>query len=183
MQYLPFGKYVWRIFMNDDILKTCSCPLDATLAVIGGKYKIDIIYYLFGRTLRYHQLAKLVNATPKMLAEQLKQLERDGIVKRVLYPVVPPKTEYSLTELGEKLCASVLEMYKFGQQLYAIKNVMPRCGYTEDLNRLQEVLKKHNPGNNHAAADALSAASASPAAQSAASPSAEPHPCCMCEKN
>ncbi len=129
--------------MSDDILKTCSCPLDATLAIIGGKYKIDIIYYLFGRTLRYHQLAKLVNATPKMLAEQLKQLERDGIIKRVLYPVVPPKTEYSLTPLGEKLCASVMEMYKFGQQLYAINKVMPRCGYTEDLNRLQEVLEKH----------------------------------------
>ena len=63
--------------MNKDVLKTCACPLDATLAVIGGKYKIDIIYYLFGRTLRYSEIAKLVTATPKMLAEQLKQLERE----------------------------------------------------------------------------------------------------------
>ena len=123
--------------MDEEVLKSCSCPLDATLAVIGGKYKIDIIYYLFGRTLRYSQLAKLIGATPKMLAEQLKQLERDGIVKRVLYPVVPPKTEYSLTPLGEKLRASVLEMYKFGQQLYAQSNVKPRCGCKEDLERLQ----------------------------------------------
>ncbi len=94
--------------MNEEILKTCSCPLDATLAVIGGKYKIDIIYYLFGRTLRYSQLIKLVGATPKMLAEQLKELERDGIINRVLYPVVPPKTEYSLTTLGEKLRGTLL---------------------------------------------------------------------------
>ena len=47
--------------MNTDILKLCSCPLDATIAVIGGKYKLDIIYYLFDRTLRYSELAKLVN--------------------------------------------------------------------------------------------------------------------------
>ena len=79
--------------MDEETLKSCSCPLDATLEVIGGKYKIDIVYYLFGRTLRYSEIAKLVSATPKMLAEQLKELEKDGIVNRVLYPVVPPKTE------------------------------------------------------------------------------------------
>ena len=129
--------------MDKEILKSCSCPLDATLAVIGGKYKIDIIYYLFGRTLRYSEIAKLVSATPKMLAEQLKELEKDGIVNRVLYPVVPPKTEYSLTPLGNKLCASVLEMYKFGQELYSINSVKPRCGCHEDLTRLEYVLKNN----------------------------------------
>ena len=123
--------------MDEEILKSCSCPLDATLTVIGGKYKIDIIYYLCGRTLRYSQLSKLIGATPKMLAEQLKQLERDGIVKRVLYPVVPPKTEYSLTPLGDELRATLLEMYKFGQRLYALNDVKPRCGAAEDLARLQ----------------------------------------------
>ena len=46
--------------MNIDILMSCSCPLDATIAVIGGKYKLDIIYYLFDRTLRYYEIAKLV---------------------------------------------------------------------------------------------------------------------------
>ncbi|MDE6356320.1 MAG: helix-turn-helix transcriptional regulator [Clostridia bacterium] len=126
--------------MDKETLKSCSCPLDATLAIIGGKYKIDIIYYLFGRTLRYSEIAKLVNATPKMLAEQLKSLEKDGIINRVLYPVVPPKTEYSLTPLGNKLCASILEMYKFGQLLYSLNSVKPRCGNTEDVSRLQEVL-------------------------------------------
>lgn len=129
--------------MDKEILKSCSCPLDATLAVIGGKYKIDIIYYLFGRTLRYSQLAKLINATPKMLAEQLKELERDGIINRKLYPVVPPKTEYSLTSLGEKLCPSVIEMYKFGQELYEIEKIKPKCGCSEDLFRLKEILNKN----------------------------------------
>ena len=44
--------------MNEEIFKSCSCPLDATLSVIGGKYKIDIVYYLFGRTLRYSETCK-----------------------------------------------------------------------------------------------------------------------------
>lgn len=130
--------------MDKEILKSCSCPLDATLAVIGGKYKIDIVYYLFGRTLRYSQIAKLVSATPKMLAEQLKELESDGIINRVLYPVVPPKTEYSLTTLGENLCAAVIEMYKFGQKLYDLHEMKPRCGCLEDLPRLEEILNKIN---------------------------------------
>lgn len=127
--------------MDEEILKSCSCPLDATLAVIGGKYKIDIIYYLVGRTLRYSQLAKLIGATPKMLAEQLKQLERDGIISRKLYPVVPPKTEYSLTPLGNKLCPAIYEIYKFGHELYEENKVLPRCGCNEDLSRLEFVLK------------------------------------------
>jgi DNA-binding HxlR family transcriptional regulator len=128
--------------MDEEILKSCSCPLDATIAAIGGKYKIDIVYYLVGRTLRYSQLAKLVGATPKMLAEQLKELERDGIVNRVMYPVVPPKTEYSLTELGNKLVPCVYEMYKFGHELYAVNEIKPRCGCHEDITRLEEVLNK-----------------------------------------
>ena len=110
--------------MDINVLKGCSCPLDATIAVIGGKYKLEIIYYLFDRTLRYSELAKLVKATPKMLAEQLKELERDGIINRVLYPVVPPKTEYSLTNLGNNLCNCVMEMYKFGVELYRISNTV-----------------------------------------------------------
>ena len=128
--------------MDISDLKSCSCPLDATLAVIGGKYKIDIIYHLFGRTLRYSEIAKLVKATPKMLAEQLKELEHDGIINRKLYPVVPPKTEYTLTDLGETLCPAVIEMYKFGQKLYQLHDIGPRCGSHEDLSRLLDTQSK-----------------------------------------
>ena len=125
--------------MDINVLKGCSCPLDATIAVIGGKYKLEIIYYLFDRTLRYSELAKLVKATPKMLAEQLKELERDGIINRVLYPVVPPKTEYSLTNLGNNLCNCVMEMYKFGVELYRRNNVEQPCSHN-DFTRLEKVL-------------------------------------------
>ncbi len=124
--------------MDLNVLKSCSCPFVATLAVIGGKYKLEIIYYLFGRTLRYSELAKLVKATPKMLAAQLKSLESDGLVNRVLYPVVPPKTEYSLTKLGNKLCKTVMEMYKFGEELYSVNKVKRPCS-KNDFKRLQSV--------------------------------------------
>lgn len=129
--------------MDKEVLKSFRCPLEATVAVIGGKYKLDIIYYLFDRTLRYSELARLVKATPKMLAEQLKELESDGIVNRVLYPVVPPKTEYSLTELGNRLCKSVIEMYKFGIELYAASGVRQPCS-ENDFTRLQNILNRQN---------------------------------------
>ena len=127
--------------MDKEVLKSCSCPLDAAIAVIGGKYKLDIVYYLFDRVLRYSELAKLINATPKMLAEQLKALESDGIVSRKLYPVVPPKTEYSLTELGNKLCKAVMELFNFGCELYKINDVRQPCS-ENDFSRLQAVANK-----------------------------------------
>ena len=63
-----------------------KCPLEATLEIIGGKYKGITIGYLINKTLRYNELQKLIpQATPKMLIQQLKELERDGIIKRTLY--------------------------------------------------------------------------------------------------
>ena len=81
--------------------KEYKCPLEAAMEIIGGKYKGVIIGHLINRTLRYNELQKLIShAAPKMLIQQLKELESDRIITRKLYPVVPPKTEYSLTERG-----------------------------------------------------------------------------------
>ena len=92
-----------------------KCPLEATMEIIGGKYKGVIIGHLIGKTLRYNELQKLIShATPKMLIQQLKELETDGIIKRKLYPVVPPKTEYSLTKRGETLIPAIIELNKWG---------------------------------------------------------------------
>lgn len=92
-----------------------KCPLEATMDIIGGKYKGVIIGHLIDKTLRYNELQKLVShATPKMLIQQLKELEADDIVKRKLYPVVPPKTEYSLTERGKTLIPAIIELNKWG---------------------------------------------------------------------
>ncbi len=81
-----------------------NCPVEAALGMIGGKYKTVILYHLKDQTLRYSELKTILsNATPKMLTQQLRELEADGIVLRTVYPVVPPKTEYSLTEFGKTL--------------------------------------------------------------------------------
>ena len=89
--------------------------LEVTMEIIGGKYKGVIIGHLINKTLRYNELQKLVShATPKMLIQQLKELEADGIIERKLYPVVPPKTEYSLTKRGETLIPAIIELNKWG---------------------------------------------------------------------
>lgn len=69
--------------------------------MIGGKYKAIILWHLMGNTLRYSELhRRMPKATDKMLAQQLRELEKDGLISRKVYPVVPPKTEYSLTDYG-----------------------------------------------------------------------------------
>lgn len=92
-----------------------DCPVEATIELIGGKYKSVILWHLMGKTLRYSQLHRLVpRATDKMLAQQLRELEGDGLISRRVYPVVPPKTEYSLTDLGMTLAPILDAMCDWG---------------------------------------------------------------------
>lgn len=80
------------------------CPVEATLDVIGGKWKPIILWWLNERTCRFAELRRSIpGITDKMLALQLRELERDGIVHRRVYAVVPPKVEYSLTPYGSSL--------------------------------------------------------------------------------
>ncbi len=92
-----------------------NCPVDATLSMIGGKYKALILWHLLGTTLRFGALRKLIpQATPKMLTQQLRELEESGLLTRTVYPVVPPKVEYALTELGDSIRPILLLMYDWG---------------------------------------------------------------------
>ncbi|CCK99823.1 HxlR family transcriptional regulator [Clostridioides difficile] len=85
-------------------LDNYSCPIEATLALIGGKYKTLILWHLKDTILRFNELKKLIpKATPKMLTQQLRELESDGLIIRVVYPVVPPKVEYSLSDFGKSI--------------------------------------------------------------------------------
>src|SRR5882724_10755079 len=80
------------------------CPVKLTTSVIGGKWKPLILFYLEGGTLRFGELQKLIpGMTKKMLTQHLRDLERDEVVRRKVYAVVPPKVEYSLTRHGESL--------------------------------------------------------------------------------
>lgn len=110
--------------MNLEKIKEYTCPVEAAMDVIGGKYKAQIVYELIGRTCRYNEIQKaLPQATPRMLSKQLKELEEDGVVKRVLYPVVPPKTEYSLTEFGETLVPIVQSLCNWGEHYFELAGV------------------------------------------------------------
>jgi DNA-binding HxlR family transcriptional regulator len=80
------------------------CPVKLTTDIIGGKWKPLILFYLEVGTKRFGELHKLIpGMTKKMLTQHLRDLERDGIIRRKVYAVVPPKVEYSLTTHGESL--------------------------------------------------------------------------------
>jgi DNA-binding HxlR family transcriptional regulator len=85
------------------------------LRLIGGKYKSLILWHLAGGALRHGELQRLIpQATPKMLTQQLRELEGDKLLSREVFPVVPPKVEYSLTELGRSLMPILTAMYDWG---------------------------------------------------------------------
>ncbi|EFL84953.2 hypothetical protein HMPREF0326_02282 [Desulfovibrio sp. 3_1_syn3] len=92
------------------------CPVEATVNIIGGKYKSLILYKLITGTLRFSQLRRAIPcATPKMLTQQLRELERDGLVRREVFPVVPPKVEYSLTDFGRSMEPVLKAMSAWGK--------------------------------------------------------------------
>ncbi|MGN7383616.1 winged helix-turn-helix transcriptional regulator [Paenibacillus sp. SAFN-117] len=98
-------------------LKEINCDKELTLAVIGGKWKLIILWHLgLEGTKRFGELKKLIpNITQKMLTNQLRELEEDQLVIRRVYPEVPPRVEYSLTEYGESLMPVLRMMYDWGR--------------------------------------------------------------------
>lgn len=87
------------------MVEKSTCSVGATIQLIGGKYKAVILWHLMGHTLRYSELHKLIAAaTDKMLAQQLRELERDGLVHREVYPVVPPEDRVLTDSVRRKYC-------------------------------------------------------------------------------
>lgn len=96
--------------------KTYQCGIDVTLAVIGGKWKTSILWHLAIETMRFSQLQRQFSATTrKMLTQQLRELERDGLVHREVYAQVPPKVEYSLTEKGRSVMPILNQMCEWAE--------------------------------------------------------------------
>ena len=102
--------------MTKEQAKKLHCTVEATLALVGGKYKAIIVWWLDHRTtMRFSELQRAIpQATAKMLVQQLREMEGDELVSRKVYPVVPPKTEYALTALGKSLVPIVKAMDKGG---------------------------------------------------------------------
>ncbi|WP_435308805.1 winged helix-turn-helix transcriptional regulator [Sebaldella termitidis] len=92
-------------------------PFGYTLSIIGGKWKMTILYWLFEvNTVRYNELKRLIGSiSHKMLSSQLKDLEKDGLIIRKEYPQIPPRVEYSLTQKGRSLFPLMEEMCKWGE--------------------------------------------------------------------
>lgn len=92
-----------------------TCNVEITLEIIGGKWKSVILWHLMHKTLRFSQLKRrLSGVTQKMLTQQLRELERDGMINREVFPEVPPRVEYSLTEQGATLRPILVAMYDWG---------------------------------------------------------------------
>ena len=94
-----------------------GCPVEATLSVIGGKWKGVILYRLLTeQVLRFNELRRLLpNITQRMLTNQLRELEGDGLVARKIYPEIPPKVEYRLTEYGQTLAPVIHALQQWGE--------------------------------------------------------------------
>jgi len=101
--YSPTGK------VDNVTPEMAADGVEAAFRILEGRWKMVIIFQLFGRgTLRFSELEKAIPAvSQKMLIQQLRELERDGIVTRTVYPQVPPKVEYALTEWGQAMCPAL----------------------------------------------------------------------------
>jgi DNA-binding HxlR family transcriptional regulator len=99
------------------MLTPSPCPVTTTLSVIGGKWKPIILYAIKEETKRFSQIKKLIPViSQKMLTQQLRELEEDGVIHREVYPVVPPKVEYTLTGYGRTLMPIMDAMAAWGQR-------------------------------------------------------------------
>ena len=105
-----------------------NCPVEITLDLIGGKYKALILWHLADGTLRFNELQKVIrSATPRVLTHQLRELEEQKLITRTVYPVVPPKVEYSMTDLGRSLMPILTEMRDWGAKYLRSKDSEPDC--------------------------------------------------------
>jgi DNA-binding HxlR family transcriptional regulator len=94
-----------------------KCPVETAVEVLSGKWKILILWYLRKETKRFNELQKMLpHTTQKMLIQKLRELEHDEIIERTVYPVVPPKVEYSLTPYGKTLLPILKLLYDWGDK-------------------------------------------------------------------
>lgn len=108
---------------REKLLNSINCPTTLAQNLIGGKWKILIIWHLKDSLKRFNELQKdMPNIRQAYLTKQLRELEQDGIIHREVYKVVPPKVEYSLTPIGKKLVYVLIELRKWGVEYMTLIN-------------------------------------------------------------
>ena len=106
--HIPKGKYARSGYVS---------PIDAALEIIGGKYKVAILYYIRESVLRFGELRrKMPLATKRMLTKQLRELERDGMIDRKVFRQVPPRVDYSLTKEGKSIVPILEDLCEWGKR-------------------------------------------------------------------
>ena len=99
-----------------------SCPVDLTLTLLSGKWKLLTLHQLLPGTRRYHELEQLLPAiSPRMLVKVLRELEDYGLVQRTVHSVVPPRVEYALTELGHSVAPLIESLRTWGTRYQAMQ--------------------------------------------------------------
>ena len=103
--------------------KTYHCTVEATLDVIGGKWKPLILWALGDNIMRFNELQKgLPGVNAKMLTKQLRELEADGVIRRTIYPEVPPRVEYAITDFGKTLIPILQALCAWGAHYLEIED-------------------------------------------------------------
>ena len=104
--------------MAENLRNDFHCPIEYTLSLVGGKWKLLILYHLMNDNVkRYGELKKAIDGiTHKMLSQQLKELEADGLIIRKEYHQIPPKVEYSLSGKGVTLLPILGNLYSWGKE-------------------------------------------------------------------
>src|SRR6478735_6017538 len=111
MLYLPKGYQGVEVKQRSP-----ACWAELTLNVVGGRWKVPILFHLADGPMRFSELKRTIEGvTQKMLTQQLREMERDGVVSRKIYAQVPPKVEYSLTPMGKSLAPVVEAMCRWGK--------------------------------------------------------------------
>ena len=125
-QYVNFYlilKEIWYMYKQKDLKELPECPVETTLMLIGDKWKVLILRDLLTGTKRFGELKRSVgNVSQKVLTAQLRAMEESGLLTRKVYAEVPPRVEYSLTELGQSLKPILDVMKNWGEEYKASAN-------------------------------------------------------------
>jgi DNA-binding HxlR family transcriptional regulator len=126
---------------NPIYTRNYQCLMEATADVIGGKWKTLIVYYLLETPRRFNELKRLLpDVSQRILTQQLRELEHDGIIHREIYQEIPPKVEYSLTGVGTSLKHIILLMLAWGEQyMEHFEGTRPKCPGLEQAMEVEQL--------------------------------------------